>query len=151
MVSENITGTFFYFLFFFCFSLFEINIELMVALFCFILTFVSFDDCWTDLPIIASRFHQGMFPFCRRFHDPHGTDLLKLWILKNLWQVGGHHTDEDFAVRGKEPKDEVQIYTWMDATLRELTDLVREVSLKHHPFLLFLNLHGFPSSFIWGM
>jgi histone deacetylase complex subunit SAP18 len=27
-------------------------------------------------------------------------------------------------VRGKEPKDEVQIYTWKDATLRELTDLV---------------------------
>lgn len=31
-------------------------------------------------------------------------------------------------MRGKEPKDEVQIYTWMDATLRELTDLVKEVS-----------------------
>ena len=29
-------------------------------------------------------------------------------------------------MRGKEPKDEVQIYTWMDATLRELTDLVQE-------------------------
>lgn len=41
-----------------------------------------------------------------------------------FFQVGGHHTDEDFAVRGKEPKDEVQIYTWKDATLRELTDLV---------------------------
>lgn len=27
-------------------------------------------------------------------------------------------------MRGKEPKDEVQIYTWKDATLRELTDLV---------------------------
>lgn len=34
-------------------------------------------------------------------------------------QSGGHHTAEDFAVRGKEPKDEVQIYTWKDATLRE--------------------------------
>lgn len=40
-------------------------------------------------------------------------------------KIGGHHGDEDFAVRGKEPKDEVQIYTWKDATLRELTDLVR--------------------------
>lgn len=39
-------------------------------------------------------------------------------------QIGGHHNQADFAVRGKEPKDEVQIYTWMDATLRELTDLV---------------------------
>ncbi|XP_076951947.1 histone deacetylase complex subunit SAP18-like [Bidens hawaiensis] len=43
-------------------------------------------------------------------------------------QVGGHHGPADFAVRGKEPKDEVQIYTWMDATLRELTDLVKEVA-----------------------
>lgn len=43
-------------------------------------------------------------------------------------QIGGHHSREDFAVRGKEPKDEVQIYTWKDATLRELTDLVKEVA-----------------------
>ncbi|OIT40061.1 histone deacetylase complex subunit sap18, partial [Nicotiana attenuata] len=42
--------------------------------------------------------------------------------------IGGHHSDNDFAVRGKEPKDEVQIYTWMDAALRELTDLVKEVA-----------------------
>ncbi|BBG97450.1 SIN3 associated polypeptide P18 [Prunus dulcis] len=42
--------------------------------------------------------------------------------------VGSHHTNEDFAVRGKEPKDEVQIYTWKDANLRELTDLVKEVA-----------------------
>ncbi|KAJ6803873.1 putative histone deacetylase complex subunit SAP18 [Iris pallida] len=43
-------------------------------------------------------------------------------------QVGGHHVKEDFAVRGNEPKDEVQIYTWMDATLRELTHRVKEVA-----------------------
>ncbi|GMP61729.1 hypothetical protein CsSME_00024081 [Camellia sinensis var. sinensis] len=43
-------------------------------------------------------------------------------------KIGGHHSDADFAVRGKEPKDEVQIYTWKDATLRELTDLVKEVA-----------------------
>lgn len=34
---------------------------------------------------------------------------------------------EDYARRGHEPKDEVQVYTWPDATLRELTDLVKEV------------------------
>ncbi|KAK9198547.1 hypothetical protein WN944_013732 [Citrus x changshan-huyou] len=38
---------------------------------------------------------------------------------------------EDFAVRGKEPKDEVQIYTWKDATLRELTDLVLRPTLEY--------------------
>ncbi|KZV50149.1 hypothetical protein F511_30023 [Dorcoceras hygrometricum] len=49
-------------------------------------------------------------------------------LLRVFTKVGGHHGDGDFAVRGKEPKDEVQIYTWMDATLRELTDLVKEVA-----------------------
>ncbi|KAF3790974.1 Histone deacetylase complex subunit [Nymphaea thermarum] len=45
-------------------------------------------------------------------------------LLRVFTKIGTHHTKEDFAVRGKEPKDEVQIYTWKDATLRELTDLI---------------------------
>ncbi|KAI4377712.1 hypothetical protein MLD38_015297 [Melastoma candidum] len=49
-------------------------------------------------------------------------------LLRVFTKVGGHHSKEEFAIRGKEPKDEVQIYTWKDANLRELTDLVKEVS-----------------------
>ncbi|XVF79942.1 hypothetical protein PTKIN_Ptkin15bG0030700 [Pterospermum kingtungense] len=49
-------------------------------------------------------------------------------LLRVFTKIGGHHSKEDFAVRGKEPKDEVQIYTWKDATMRELTDLVKEVA-----------------------
>ncbi|KAA0049010.1 histone deacetylase complex subunit SAP18 [Cucumis melo var. makuwa] len=45
-------------------------------------------------------------------------------LLRVFTKIGSHHFNEDFAVRGKEPRDEVQIYTWKDATLRELTDLV---------------------------
>lgn len=48
----------------------------------------------------------------------------------NVLQAGSHHVSDDFAVRGKEPKDEVQIYTWKDASLRELTDLVDPLSLS---------------------
>eukprot|EP00898_Chlorokybus_atmophyticus_P001037 jgi/Chlat1/1934/Chrsp153S02242 len=48
-------------------------------------------------------------------------------LLRVFTKTGGHHTVEDFAVRGKEPAQELQIYTWPDATLRELTDLVKEV------------------------
>ena len=48
---------------------------------------------------------------------------------------------EDFAVRGKEPKDEVQIYTWKDATLRELTDLV----ISQFDLMFRSSLHFFPS------
>ncbi|KAJ9188409.1 hypothetical protein P3X46_003768 [Hevea brasiliensis] len=49
-------------------------------------------------------------------------------LLRVFTKIGNHHSKEEFAVRGKEPKDEVQIYTWKDATLRELTDLVKEVA-----------------------
>ncbi|KAJ7549763.1 hypothetical protein O6H91_07G067500 [Diphasiastrum complanatum] len=49
-------------------------------------------------------------------------------LLRVFTKIGGHHSVEEFATRGKEPKDEVQIYTWRDATLRELTDLVKEVA-----------------------
>uniref|UniRef100_A0A7S0RGX5 Histone deacetylase complex subunit SAP18 n=1 Tax=Pyramimonas obovata TaxID=1411642 RepID=A0A7S0RGX5_9CHLO len=48
-------------------------------------------------------------------------------LLRVFPKVGGLHRPEDFATRGKEPKEEVQIYTWPDATLRELTELVKEV------------------------
>lgn len=64
-----------------------------------------------------------------------------------LLQSGGHHTAEDFAVRGKEPKDEVQIYTWKDATLHELTDLVlsafpsTQSNIFTLPFFFFLILN----------
>ncbi|KAL6128832.1 hypothetical protein ACLB2K_072186 [Fragaria x ananassa] len=49
-------------------------------------------------------------------------------LLRVFTKAGSHHVSDDFAVRGKEPKDEVQIYTWKDASLRELTDLVKEVA-----------------------
>ena len=42
-------------------------------------------------------------------------------------QHGAHHHLEEFAERGKEPKEEVQVYTWMDGSLRELTELIQEV------------------------
>lgn len=48
-------------------------------------------------------------------------------LLRVFYKIGGHHDLEDYAVRGKEPKDTVSIYTWKDANLRELTDLVKEV------------------------
>ncbi|KAJ8255814.1 hypothetical protein COCON_G00196780 [Conger conger] len=40
--------------------------------------------------------------------------------------TGRHHRWDEFA-RGNVPSSELQIYTWMDATLKELTSLVKEV------------------------
>lgn len=49
-------------------------------------------------------------------------------LLRVFHKLGGHHRLEDFArVKGDEADEEVQIYTWPDATLRELSDLVKEV------------------------
>ncbi|KAK9840666.1 hypothetical protein WJX81_008397 [Elliptochloris bilobata] len=48
-------------------------------------------------------------------------------LLRVFPKHGAHHHLEEFAERGKEPKEEVQVYTWMDATLRELTELIQEV------------------------
>jgi len=48
-------------------------------------------------------------------------------LLRVFYKLGGHHRSEDFNRRGREPEEEVQIYTWRDATLRELADLLKEV------------------------
>ena len=48
-------------------------------------------------------------------------------LLRVFTRRGGHHRLEEFARRGREPEDEVIMYTWPDATLRELSDLVKEV------------------------
>ncbi|XP_042483905.1 histone deacetylase complex subunit SAP18 [Macadamia integrifolia] len=71
---------------------------------------------------------RGPPPPARPRFEPVDREKTCPLLLRVFTKVGGHHTKEDFAVRGKEPKDEVQIYTWKDATLRELTDLVKEVA-----------------------
>lgn len=40
---------------------------------------------------------------------------------------GRHHNISEYS-RGNVPANELQIYTWMDATLKELTGLVKEVN-----------------------
>ncbi|KAJ6807446.1 putative histone deacetylase complex subunit SAP18 [Iris pallida] len=77
---------------------------------------------------IAPAQPRGPPPPVRPRFEPVDREKTCPLLLRVFTKVGGHHVKEDFAVRGKEPKDEVQIYTWMDATLRELTDLVKEVA-----------------------
>ncbi|XP_009860292.1 histone deacetylase complex subunit SAP18-like [Ciona intestinalis] len=48
--------------------------------------------------------------------------LLRVFVSDN----GRHHRMEEFS-RTSLPGNELQIYTWMDATLKELTSLVKEV------------------------
>eukprot|EP00457_Paulinella_chromatophora_P017467 gb/GEZN01018518.1/.p1 GENE.gb/GEZN01018518.1/~~gb/GEZN01018518.1/.p1 ORF type:complete len:130 (+),score=22.17 gb/GEZN01018518.1/:36-425(+) len=47
-------------------------------------------------------------------------------LLRVFYKIGGHHTVEDYA---KElPADELQIYTWKNASLEELTTLIKGVT-----------------------
>ena len=48
-------------------------------------------------------------------------------LLRVFCQVGRHHRPEEFS-SSKTPPNELQIYTWKDATLRELMSLVKEVN-----------------------
>ncbi|GBP42312.1 Histone deacetylase complex subunit SAP18 [Eumeta japonica] len=48
-------------------------------------------------------------------------------LLRVFCSTGRHNSPADYA-RGNVPQNELQIYTWMDATLRELTSLVKEVN-----------------------
>uniref|UniRef100_A0A6N2KQG7 18 kDa Sin3-associated polypeptide n=1 Tax=Salix viminalis TaxID=40686 RepID=A0A6N2KQG7_SALVM len=86
----------------------------------------------------GGAFHNRPLPPPIRAHPPPPPPRLRLepidrektcpLLLRVFTKTESHHKPEDFAVRGKEPKDEVQIYTWKDATLHELTDLVKEVA-----------------------
>lgn len=48
-------------------------------------------------------------------------------LLRVFCSTGRHHSPAEFQ-HGNVPSNELQIYTWQDATLRELTALVRDVN-----------------------
>ncbi|XP_065308351.1 histone deacetylase complex subunit SAP18 [Dermacentor albipictus] len=48
-------------------------------------------------------------------------------LLRVFLNNSRHHSMSEYS-RGNVPSNELQIYTWMDATLKELTSLVKEVN-----------------------
>jgi len=50
-------------------------------------------------------------------------------LLRVFYSDGRHNRLEDYS-RSNVPKNELQIYTWKDATLKELMNLVKEVNPK---------------------
>ncbi|XP_065904375.1 histone deacetylase complex subunit SAP18-like [Dysidea avara] len=48
-------------------------------------------------------------------------------LLRVFCNAGRHHRLDEFS-RGNVPSNELQIYTWLDCTLRELMSLVKEVN-----------------------
>ncbi|KAG4076503.1 hypothetical protein HA402_005966 [Bradysia odoriphaga] len=48
-------------------------------------------------------------------------------LLRVFCSTGRHHSTSEFG-HGNVPSNELQIYTWQDATLQELTTLVRDVN-----------------------
>ncbi|ESO10956.1 hypothetical protein HELRODRAFT_72262, partial [Helobdella robusta] len=48
-------------------------------------------------------------------------------LLRVFCNTGRHNQLTEYS-RGKTPMNELQVYTWLDATLKELTNLVKEVN-----------------------
>ncbi|CAM9359185.1 unnamed protein product, partial [Choristocarpus tenellus] len=49
-------------------------------------------------------------------------------LLRCFWRPNQHHRAEEFGgMGGPLPKDELQIYTWPDATMREIATLIQDV------------------------
>ncbi|XP_073750890.1 histone deacetylase complex subunit SAP18 isoform X1 [Callorhinus ursinus] len=73
----------------------------------------------------SSGLAAAFFNFCPSFSSSRSQTcplLLRVFTTNN----GRHHRMDEFS-RGNVPSSELQIYTWMDATLKELTSLVKEV------------------------
>jgi len=53
------------------------------------------------------------------------------FLLRVFCKRGSHHRIEDFTINHQPVEDEVQIYTWKDASLREIASLLEEVDPKY--------------------
>jgi len=49
-------------------------------------------------------------------------------LLRVFCSNGGRHHSMNEYSHGSTPKNELQIYTWMDASLKEITSLIRDVN-----------------------
>uniref|UniRef100_A0A8D8J3H7 Histone deacetylase complex subunit SAP18 n=1 Tax=Culex pipiens TaxID=7175 RepID=A0A8D8J3H7_CULPI len=63
----------------------------------------------------------------QHFHGSIPTPQTCPLLLRVFCSTGRHHSASEYN-HGNVPTNELQIYTWMDATLRELTTLVRDVN-----------------------
>ncbi|CAG8484153.1 8524_t:CDS:2 [Paraglomus occultum] len=50
------------------------------------------------------------------------------FLLRMFCKEAGHHSITDYSTERQPTEDEVQIYTWKDATLKELANLLKEIN-----------------------
>ena len=48
------------------------------------------------------------------------------FLIRCFWSASRPYTVQDYDMKGNLPANEVQIYTWKDANLMEITELLRE-------------------------
>jgi histone deacetylase complex subunit SAP18 len=53
------------------------------------------------------------------------------FLLRVFCKRGSHHRIEDFTINHQPVEDEIQIYTWKDASLREIASLLAEIDPKY--------------------
>ena len=49
--------------------------------------------------------------------------------------MGKHHNEEEYISIDKVPSDELHLYTWLDATFGELTNLLKTVRKLFYSFV----------------
>ncbi|KAF0436898.1 Sin3 associated polypeptide p18-domain-containing protein [Gigaspora rosea] len=52
------------------------------------------------------------------------------FLLRMFWQQGAHHRPEDYTPDHLPTENEIQLYTWKDATLKEIANLIKEVNFE---------------------
>lgn len=57
------------------------------------------------------------------------------FLIRLFYNVGPHRREDEYLPRAL-PRNELQIYTWFDATLREITELVKQVRAVLRPATL---------------
>merc|ERR1712212_300532 len=87
--------------------------------------FESDFDCLTEKKRMKSNV-RAVTP--KPEEKPEATDREKTCplLLRVFTSKDRHHRPDDFS-RNQTPQNELQVYTWMDASLKEITNLVKEV------------------------
>lgn len=75
----------------------------------------------------ASREHLGALDAAKKTLDR--QKVCPMYV-RLFCRMHGHHSPSDFSARHQPTDDELTVYTWRDATLSELADLIKEVNVE---------------------
>merc|ERR1712233_279214 len=91
--------------------------------------FESDFDCLTEKMVVEEKMRSNVLRVTpKKEEKPEAVDREKTCplLLRVFTSKDRHHRPDDFS-RNQTPSNELQVYTWMDASLKGITNLVKEV------------------------